>query len=67
MQMYLQKVISKNFGTKPIFLLESCQPLTKAGSGSESVSQEYGSAAPDPYLTKMSRIYNIAFNLCSKT
>jgi hypothetical protein len=51
--MYLQKLKS----TKPRnlkFLLASCQPLTKkAGSGSGSVSQRYGSVDPDLYQNVM--------------
>jgi hypothetical protein len=47
---YLQKVMSKKTLKKTYFLLASCPPRTKkAGSGSGSVSQWYGSADPDPY------------------
>jgi hypothetical protein len=43
--MYLKKEISKK-----LLLLTSWRSLTKkAGSGSESISQRYGSADPDPY------------------
>jgi hypothetical protein len=64
-----QKVISKKLWEKTSFLLESCQPLTKeAGSGSESVSREYGSVAqdPDPYnryqnVTDLQHCFQVMF------
>ncbi len=50
-RMYIQKVISKKIIKKyNYFLLESWRSLTKrAGYGSGSASQRYGSTDPDPY------------------
>ncbi len=63
--MYLQRVISKKNSQKInlLFWLTSCQQLTgKAGSGSGSVSQWYGSLDPDPDRTAMSWIHITDYN-----
>jgi hypothetical protein len=50
--MYLQKVISKNNWGKffVVALLKvTDEKIAGSGAGSESVSQNYGSADPDPF------------------
>ncbi len=58
--MYRRKVTSKKKLGKTNFVGVLRSLTIRAGSGSGSVSQRYGSEDPDPYGTKMSRIRNTA-------
>ncbi len=50
--MYLQKVISRTFLLKLVFMLASCRSMTKI-AGSRSITERHRSTDPDPYQNVM--------------